>query len=562
MRVYTRQKSCWFVRNLIQMEGSVFPTGFMVSMPSAALAGLLFFLHDREHLDNVFNAAKVDERVFANSSIWSGFTFLVGFLTVFRTSHAYNRFWEACASVHKMGAEWFDSCSAVIAYTKVSKCSSAEVLTFQNKVIRLFSMLHAVALAELEDLDNGTEELEVRSFEMELIDAGAFDDDTLAAVRDSTCRVELVYQWIQSLIVEANTSGVLGVPPPILTRSFQELSGGMVCFHDAMKVADTPFPFPYLQTCDALLLVMYLASPVVTSTYCSTWWLAAFFCFTTTFTFTCLTLTALELEFPFGRDANDIQGVDLQDEMNHKLRLLVSGASWKQPCFHSPKEPQLDEDHQAALLQNISGQSYVACHSLSVLWSRLPEHKYARRWAGPAQLFPNSHPSIRPKAAEGPLWASSGADPGSAFESDTEGPDNAGIGGGKPDIKGGRSAKIRARRMRKSSPLFDIYIIQRLCVDKTDKSGSQHHRHADEQPPPANSVEHIANQHGSQVKDDSAMQSTLAGSKEQVPQHGRPDELSQAAPSLDKRRSPSVSAPADERSPLDVQLALNDCIAL
>eukprot|EP00971_Amphidinium_carterae_P313152 6223481-Amphidinium_carterae.1 len=33
-------------------------------------------------------------------------------------------------------------------------------------------MLHAVALAELEDLDNGMDDLGVRSFKMELVDAG------------------------------------------------------------------------------------------------------------------------------------------------------------------------------------------------------------------------------------------------------------------------------------------------------------------------------------------------------------------------------------------------------
>jgi len=547
----------------------VFPTGLMVSTPSAVLAAVLFILHEDKHLDPVFSDPQVDERVFANSAIWSGFTFLVGFLTVFRTSHAYNRFWEACASVHKMGAEWFDSCSAVIAYTKVSKSASEEVLTFQNKVIRLYSMLHAVALAELEDLDNGTEELEVRSFEMELIDAGAFDDDTLAAVRDSTCRVELVYQWIQSLIVDAQATGVLGVPPPILTRSFQELSGGMVCFHDAMKVADTPFPFPYLQTCDALLFVLYIASPFVTSTYCSTWWLASFFCFITTFTFTCLTLTALELEFPFGRDANDIQGVDLQDEMNHKLRLLVSNASWKAPGFQKPDEAQSDDDYQSALLQNISGHTLVACHSLSVLWSRLPEHKYARRWAGPAQLVPNANPTIQPKAVEGPAWASSGREAGSPYGSENSASAATTTERQQDPASSRRSAKIRARRMRKASPLFDIYIIARITTSATRALES----HGSNTPQPASQASGSQQQPAnspSETKADSA------GGKAHAPRlqhaHTDPQPAAQAAnhsanvpspPAKVRRPSPPpISPAADERSPMEVHLTLNECISL
>jgi len=365
------------------MEGSVFPTAALISAPPAILASVVAKLHETEAALNIVEAgasSEIEERIFLNSALWSGFIFLVGFLTVFRTSHSYNRFWEACASVHKMGAEWFDACSALMSYTKFSKAEATEIFKFQNRVLRLFSMLHAVALAELEDLDNGNEELEVRSFELELVDAGAFDDETLAAVRDSSCRVELVYQWIQSLVVEAQDNGVLNIPPPILTRSFQELSGGMVCFHDAMKVADTPFPFPYLQTCDVLLFVLYIASPFVVSTYANTFWLAGFFCFVLIFTFSCLTLTGLELEFPFGRDPNDIQGADLQLEMNHKLRLLVSAASWRSPQLRRSNILD-DRQFQVSLVQNIHAESdEKAKRSFSMLWSALPASQRRQSW--------------------------------------------------------------------------------------------------------------------------------------------------------------------------------------
>eukprot|EP00403_Amphidinium_massartii_P006411 CAMPEP_0178370336 /NCGR_PEP_ID=MMETSP0689_2-20121128/249_1 /TAXON_ID=160604 /ORGANISM="Amphidinium massartii, Strain CS-259" /LENGTH=560 /DNA_ID=CAMNT_0019990153 /DNA_START=8 /DNA_END=1691 /DNA_ORIENTATION=- len=372
-RVYSRTGMCWFLRNLVQLDGSVFPTSFLVSLPPAVIAAVLVQLHATRHFDILFDTPDVDERIFSNSAIWSGFTFLVGFLVVFRTSHGYNRFWEACASVHKMGAEWFDSCSALIAYTKVSTADQAEVIGFQNKVVRLFSLLHAVALAELEDLDNGSEQLEVRSFEMELVDAGAFDDETLQAIRDSPCRVELVYQWIQSLIVDAQARGILAVPPPILTRSFQELSGGMVCFHDALKVADTPFPFPYSQTCDMLLFFLYVTAPFVVSSYCSKWWLAFFFTFAVIFTYGCLTLTGLELEFPYGRDANDIQGIDLQLEMNLKLRLLVSKVCWRHPQLRQGKDPSLTRlQLETNMLNSVNNVNPWSSQSLSALWQELP----------------------------------------------------------------------------------------------------------------------------------------------------------------------------------------------
>jgi len=373
-RVYSRTKTCWFLRNLFVLEGSVFPQSCIVAVPAAILAAVLVHLHATEHFQSFFDTPEINERIISNSAIWSGFTFLVSFLVVFRTSHGYNRYWEACASVHKMGAEWFDSCSALIAYTKVSTAEQAEVVCFQNKVIRLFSLLHSVALAELEDLDNGSEEKEVRSFEMELVDVAAFDDETLAAIRDSTCRVELVYQWIQSLIVDAQFRAILSVPAPILTRSFQELSAGMVCFHDALKVADTPFPFPFQQTCDILLFFYYIIAPFVVSSYCSKWWLAFFFTFACIFTLSCLTLTGLELEFPFGRDANDIQGIDLQLEMNLKLRLLVSKVGWRQPQLKKQcKDSKLTRlEGEVAVLNSVNDVNPWSSQSLAALWRGMP----------------------------------------------------------------------------------------------------------------------------------------------------------------------------------------------
>ena len=59
--------------------------------------------------------------------------------------------------------------------------------------------------------------------------------------------------WMQTLMVEHHVNGVLSIPAPILSRSFQELSNGMVAFHDAIKLSCIPFPFPYAQTRDGHL---------------------------------------------------------------------------------------------------------------------------------------------------------------------------------------------------------------------------------------------------------------------------------------------------------------------
>mmetsp|Transcript_26024 Transcript_26024/g.60812 ORF Transcript_26024/g.60812 Transcript_26024/m.60812 type:complete len:566 (-) Transcript_26024:180-1877(-) len=334
-RFYKRTHQCAYLLNLTAVNGSVFPSAFAISIPCGIISALLVVIFHDDWTESTSD--EVNETILTNSAIWSSFSFITGFLVVFRTSHAFNRFWEALTSTHKMGAEWFEACSALISFSKGSSADLYMVQQFHNKVIRLFSMMHACAIAELEDMDRGEDNSAYmpKSFHLlELLDAGAFEDKALRSIMESDCRVELIYQWIQHLIMESSASGVLAAAPPILTRAFQEMSAGMVCFNDAMKIADTPFPFPYAQTCDALLLVQYICAPVIVATYVRHWAWAGLFTFVYIFAFWALTLTGLELEFPFGKDANDIDTEELQRSMNHKLQLLVTQPAWSQPKLH------------------------------------------------------------------------------------------------------------------------------------------------------------------------------------------------------------------------------------
>merc|ERR1712012_841499 len=111
-------------------------------------------------------------------------------------------------------------------------------------------------MGEIEDSNSDMFD-NVQAWKFELLDAAGIDDDSLVAIRESDAKVELVFQWIQQLIVENITQisgeerkGVLDIPPPILSRTFQELANGIVAYNDAIKVSSIPFPFPYAQTCD------------------------------------------------------------------------------------------------------------------------------------------------------------------------------------------------------------------------------------------------------------------------------------------------------------------------
>lgn len=308
---------------VFKIKGSVFPFGFGVALPAASWAWVLKYLMTRGYFEGL-------EDFVQDNSVWGSFNFLVGFLVVFRTSQSYNRFWDGCTATHKMRAEWFDACSALISFCRHSEESYVKINRFQRLLVHLFSMLHAVALAEIEDCNSEVLD-DIMAYKFEVLDCKVFDDESLKAVRDSDCKTELVFQWIQMAIVDNIKTGVLSIPPPILSRAFQELANGMVAAHDAIKISCIPFPFPYAQTCDLLLIMHWILCPLVVAPWVTSEWWSFSFCFAQVFCMWTMNRIAVEIENPFGADSNDLDGEDMQMEMNRHLSLLLSPSTKKTP---------------------------------------------------------------------------------------------------------------------------------------------------------------------------------------------------------------------------------------
>mmetsp|Transcript_49295 Transcript_49295/g.117286 ORF Transcript_49295/g.117286 Transcript_49295/m.117286 type:complete len:642 (+) Transcript_49295:154-2079(+) len=342
------QGGIWFVRKLFILEGSVFPIGFFIALPCSAVAAILKYLINEGHL----RAFEDTNSILTESQAFAGFSFLVGFLIVFRTSQAYSRFWDGCTFTHQMRAEWFDACSALVAFCKHSDEGVAKVERFKGTLIRLFSMLHALALAELEVINTNVDYFsEVNAFQFDVIDPDGLDSETLTAIKYSGSRVELTFSWIQCLVVDNIRTGVLSIPAPILSRAFQEIANGMVAFHDAIKITYIPFPFPYAQTCDCLLVMHWLVAPFVTSQWVTEPVWAAIFVFIQVFIFWCLNLIAIEIENPFGTDPNDLDGRDMQEEMNRHLLLLLTPLATRTPEL-SEKACTLEDAQQDRFRRN------------------------------------------------------------------------------------------------------------------------------------------------------------------------------------------------------------------
>lgn len=376
-----------FIWNVFSMKGSVFPKALLFSAGPSLVTGLLvlgiYDLHWFEYFQN-------PESVMNNNAIWGSFNFLVGFLVVFRTSQAYSRFWEGATQTHKMGAEWFDACSSLMAFCKHSDAPAEDIRGFQNLLIRLFSMLHACALGDIEDSPDEEDLDKIVAMNLNLVDAASIDEDSLRAVQDSNAKVELIFQWIQQLVVVNLKKGVLTIPPPILSRSFQEIATGMVHFHEAMKISDVPFPFPYAQTCDCLLLLHWVMVPFVVSQWVTRPWFAALFCFIQVFTLWTLNLIAVELENPFGSDANDIDGYYMQSRFNNSLRLLVKIE--RMPMPHCTGDG-LDQD---GLLDRIfMEKAHSRGTSFLQIWTSMDKSDDDRVNSGDERPKQKGRPSVR-----------------------------------------------------------------------------------------------------------------------------------------------------------------------
>ena len=96
-----------------------------------------------------------------------------------------------------------------------------------------------------------------------LIDGTGIDVTSLKALKKAECKVELVFHWIQSIVVCSIDCGIMSAPSPILTRAYSELASGMVKFHDCLKIARIAVPFPYSQATLMLLVIHWIVTPFV-----------------------------------------------------------------------------------------------------------------------------------------------------------------------------------------------------------------------------------------------------------------------------------------------------------
>eukprot|EP00927_Polykrikos_kofoidii_P018954 TRINITY_DN1881_c1_g2_i1.p1 TRINITY_DN1881_c1_g2~~TRINITY_DN1881_c1_g2_i1.p1 ORF type:complete len:473 (+),score=77.25 TRINITY_DN1881_c1_g2_i1:2-1420(+) len=192
----------------------------------------------------------------------------------------------------------------------------------------------------------------------EIIDVEGFDEEHLEFLWTCENRCEVLLQWIQRLIVEKHLNALLKIPPPILSRVFQELSRGIVNLNNVRKISEIPFPFPYSQMIVAMLIAHSFLAPIIACATLS----GPVECFAATFlvvlVFWAINYVAEEIEQPFGDDDNDLPIPEMLRELNMSLRLLLEPQAQKPPCFTLTEEhldmKLVSADHRITISAELS----------------------------------------------------------------------------------------------------------------------------------------------------------------------------------------------------------------
>merc|ERR1719271_769431 len=121
------------------------------------------------------------------------------------------------------------------------------------------------------------------AFTFDLIDPEGLMHDTLNTIRTSKSKVETVVNMIQGLIMDNVASGLLNIPPPILSPTIEEIGRGMHRFREVAQIAEVPFPYPYIIVTEMILLAHALYTPLMLAFWCEHAGMAFASTFLTTF---------------------------------------------------------------------------------------------------------------------------------------------------------------------------------------------------------------------------------------------------------------------------------------
>jgi len=149
------------------------------------------------------------------------------------------------------------------------------------------------------------------SWQMPVSIIGDLSKEELKRLRSSKDRINLVLLWVNELVT--NLQPLILVPPPILSRVYQELSNGTLGYSQAEKLSDIPFPFIFAQLLAVTIIFFAAVAPITFTVITGDSWITPVISSGVVIAFWSLNEIAKELENPFGEDANNLPLVDAHE---------------------------------------------------------------------------------------------------------------------------------------------------------------------------------------------------------------------------------------------------------
>jgi len=285
---------------------------------------------------------------------------------------------------YQMHGGFLDAAGLLTSFIRCSKAADKAKIDFLQTTVRLFSLLFVSCLADLESRAAGSEEVaswkdgELQKLKMpqaltfDLIDPLGLDDDILLRINRSERRAVIVHQSLMDVIMQNVSDGVLDAPPPLMTRTFQEIGNGMMHFHEALKFGDNPFPLPYIAVTKLAMLLQWFMTPCMMLIWTETPQAAAGFAFALVFAMWSLFNVADELQNPLNSDVNDLDGRKLTGEFNAQLITMFSDPERCITSCKSSRRPLQSLKSPVNPLQR--SNTFVAISSEMSRFSRRPSN--------------------------------------------------------------------------------------------------------------------------------------------------------------------------------------------
>jgi predicted membrane chloride channel (bestrophin family) len=297
---------------------------------------------------------------------------LISFLIIYRANQAYGRFSTGAEWLFHMESKLMDATQQVLSFH--AQRPEGPSRNFQNEIIHLSSLVYALCALNLRRDDahahlipsniyGYNDAIKVQSIQSFSIDTSLFRPQSLYGTimysmkmrnnegaekylrsyplevlggldtielqlldrcPNSLIKCNLVMAWLTEFIVRSEINGMLGgVPPPIVSRIFQELSDAKLGFNKARRINDIGFPFVVAQLTEFILLTLIILLPILNVSFVpDNGILGAFLSSAGCVGFIGLYEAARDIEDPFVFEPNDLPTRTMLENFNASLEMI------------------------------------------------------------------------------------------------------------------------------------------------------------------------------------------------------------------------------------------------